>query len=106
MVSLGKWECFSICKAKLEHHRQKEWTAEQTGRQYFSVHPSVKIKMWRLKPGKRGDVVLTRLRLGDYGLASCSKVLGKHPHGLCECGDLKTVHHVMFSWNKYRSERQ
>ena len=50
--------------------------------------------------------ILTRMRLGHCGLAGCLKVERKHPDGLCECGNLETVHHIMFVCNKYKGERQ
>ena len=94
-VPLGKSECNSRCKEKLEHQWQEEWTMEKSGRH-----------IWKTKAGWRDNVILTRMRLGQCGLAGCLKVVGKHPNGLCECGNLETVHHIMFVCNKYKGERQ
>ena len=46
------------------------------------------------------------MRLGHCGLAGYLKVVGKHPDGLCECGNLETLQHIMFVCNKYKSKRQ
>ena len=59
-----------------------------------------------MNSGRRDDIVITRLRLGHCGLASCLNIIGKHPDGLCQCGQLETVQHVLFSCEKYRNERQ
>ena len=56
--------------------------------------------------GRKDEVVLTRLRLGHCCLASCFKVIGKQENGLCECGELERVVHVLFSCNLYYSQRQ
>ena len=53
--------------------------------------------------GRKDEVVLTRLR--HCRLASCLKVIGKHENGLCECGEMETVVHVLFSCNLYSSQR-
>ena len=55
---------------------------------------------------RRDGIVLTRLRLGHCGLASCLNIIGKHPDGLCQCGQQETVQHVLFSCDNYRIERQ
>ena len=54
---------------------------------------------------RRDTVKLTRLRFGYCGLASCLKVIGKHPNGLCECGVEETVSHVFFECERYQTER-
>ena len=105
-VPLGKSECNSRYKEKLEHQWQEEWTVEKRGRHFFALHPFLKSNIWKTKAGRRDNVILTRMRLDHCGLAGCLKVVGKHPDGLCECGNLETVHHIMFVCNKYKSERQ
>lgn len=55
-----------------------------------------------MPPSPRGGLKSVR----HCGLASCLKVVGKSPDGLCECGNLQTVQHVMLSCNKCRRERQ
>ena len=105
-VKLGKFECFSICREQLEQQWQQEWAEEERGRLYFSVQPSIKKKSCAMYSGRRDDIVITRLRLGHCGLASCLNNIGKHPDGLCQCGQLETVQHVLFSCERYRSERQ
>ena len=70
------------------------------------MQTSIKTKRWRLNSGRRDDIVLTRLRLGHCGLASGLKLVGKHPDGLCQCGNLETVKHVMLLCKQYTRERQ
>lgn len=105
-IPLGKCECYSICKDKLEYQWQIEWAEEPKGRHFFSLQTSIKSKRWKLNSGRRDDIVLTRLRLGHCGLASGLKVVGKHPDGLCQCGSPETVQHVMVSCRQYTRERQ
>ena len=105
-VKLGKLECFSICREKLEAQWQKEWAEEERGRLYFSVQPSIKKRGCTMNSGRRDNTVITRLRLGHCGLASCLNIVGKHPDGLCQCGQQETVLHVLFSCEEYASERQ
>lgn len=103
-VPLGKSECYSICKDKLELQWRKEW-AEHLKSGHFLLPPFT-TKRWKLNSGRRDDVVLTRLRLGHCGLASGLKLVGKHPDGLCQCGSLETVQHVIMSCNRYAGQRR
>ncbi|KAM3606960.1 uncharacterized protein V6R79_000107 [Siganus canaliculatus] len=105
-IPLGKSECYSACKDKLEHQWQMEWAEERKGRHFFSLQPSTKTKRWKIKSGRRDDIVLTRIRLGHCGLASGLRVVGKHPDGLCQCGSPETVQHVILSCSKYARERR
>ena len=105
-LPLGKCECYSICKERLETQWGIEWAQGQKGRHFFSLQTTIKSKRWNLKSGRRDDVVLTRLRLGHCGLASNLNVVGKHPDGLCECGSPETVQHVILACSKYTRERQ
>ena len=54
---------------------------------------------------RRDSVKLTRLRFGHCGLGSCLKTLGKHPDGLCGCGESETVVHVLMECGQYEAER-
>ena len=105
-IPLGKCECYSVCKDKLEYQWQIEWAENPKGRHFFPLQTSIKTKRWRLNSGRRDDIVLTRLRLGHCGLASGLKLVGKHPDGLCQCGSLETVKHVMLLCNQYTIQRQ
>lgn len=105
-ISLGRCECYSLCKEKLENQWQIEWEQGKKGRHFFSLQTSIKAKGWNLKSERRDNVVLTRLRLGHCGLASNLNVVGKHPDGLCECGSPETVKHVVLFCRKYSRERQ
>ena len=95
-----------ICREQLERQWQKEWTEGEKGRLYFSIQPSVQKKTTSMNSGRRDNIVMTRLRLGHCGLASYLNVIGKHPDGLCQCGQVETIQHVMFSCGKYRTERR
>ena len=101
----GKPEFYSAIKEGLEKQWQEEWSNEERGRMYFSAHPSVKRKSMYMGDDRRDTVKLTRLKFGHCGLASCLKVVGKHQDGLCECGRVETVVHVLFECEKYRAER-
>lgn len=39
-------------------------------------------------------------------LASCLKIVDKHPDGLCKCGSPENVQHVMFICEKNKAERE
>ena len=56
--------------------------------------------------GRRQQVILTRLRLGHCGLAADLALIGKHPSGLCECGEEETVRHVLLECCRYEQERR
>lgn len=106
-ILLGRAECNSLCKRELELQWQEEWKMSQRGRHFFSIQPSVNSERWRVRSRKRRDgVVLTRLRLGHCGLAGCLRLVGKHQDGLCECGSVETVNHVVLKCNKYNRERR
>lgn len=63
-------------------------------------------KMEEFSVGRKDQVKLVRLRLGHCCLASNLKVVGKHVNGLCECGEVKSVLHVLLSCKLYSLQRQ
>lgn len=83
---------------------KKEWEGEHRGRHLFACQPTVLSKRRLMTSCRRDEVVLTRLRLGHCGLASCLLKISKHPDGLCECGNIETGNHVLLSCSKYAKE--
>lgn len=100
-IPLGRCECYSVCRDKLEHQWQTEWAEYRKGRHSLLIPIT---KRWKLNSGRRDDLVLTRLRLGHCGLAIGLKLMAKHPDGLCQC--VETVQHAILSCNRYAKERR
>lgn len=105
-IPLGKLECISIFKNLTDQMWQRDWENEPRGRHYFSCQPLVKNNRLLLGSSRKDQVVITRLRLGHCGLAAYLKIVGKHPNGLCQCGQMETVRHILLSCQGYARERK
>ena len=75
-VRLGLTECRSIIKRNIMAVWQEEWDREKKGRHYYSLQKSVTRSQCFLGKERRHTVMMTRLRLGHYGLAWVYTKLG------------------------------
>ncbi|XP_028297352.1 uncharacterized protein LOC114459224 [Gouania willdenowi] len=105
VVRLGKAECVSVFKATVYQQWQREWENESRGRHYFKCQPCVQGTRLLWATCRSNQVKITRLRLGHCGLAAFLNRIGKHPDGLCQCGQLETISHVLLACGCYSVER-
>lgn len=105
-ISFSKMECVSIIKGAVQKMWQTDWEKEKRGRHYFVCQPLVQNSRLLWTSCRKAQVKITRLRLGHCGLASYLKIMGKHPDGLCHCGQPETISHVLLACSQYTVQRK
>ena len=106
-VPLGRVELRMLITNAVNKDWQLEWEKEERGRHLFSVQSKVNSPcMCFTTLSRREAIVLCRLRIGHCGLNKTLHILGKHENGLCRCGEVETVKHVLLECVLYEGERR
>ena len=106
-VPLGRVELRTLIAEAVKKDWQLEWEKEGRGRHLFSVQPRVNSPCMCFSTlSRREAVVLCRLRIGHCGFNKTLQLLGRHETGLCRCGEVETVKHVLLECGLYAGERR
>ena len=106
-IPLGRVELRAMIAGAMKKDWQLEWEREERGRHLFRVQPNVNSScMCFTALSRREAVVLSRLRIGHCGFNSTLYILGRHETGLCQCGEVETVKHVLLECVLYEGERR
>ena len=97
-VPLCKAEGKSIIQNKVMGMWQEQWDSNDTGRHLYRVQRNVGRGRSR-DVSRRGEAVMTRLRIGHSGLNRSLFRIRKHQTGVCDyCGQPETAEHVLIGY--------
>lgn len=105
-VPLSISEVDSIIRSNIRHFWQGRWNDSFKGRSYFRVNDTVSSNVSFYGRCRREQVLYSKLRLNQCWLNRRKHILGKHPTGLCDCGEeFETVEHFLLNCPLYVSQR-
>ncbi|KAI2667110.1 hypothetical protein H4Q32_003505 [Labeo rohita] len=105
-VPLSRNEIKTIIKAKVNNLWQKQWHTNSKGRFLHKIQQQVPSKR-RGNWSRRGETIITRLRIGHSNLNYNLNIIGKHNNGQCSsCNQAETVIHVLIDCPVYNAERE
>lgn len=105
-VPLSRNEVKTIIKTKVNKLWQKQWHTNTKGRFLHKIQqlvPSKRQGNWN----RRGETIITRLRIGHTSLNHGLSIIGKHNTGQCtSCNQVETVEHILLQCQAYNAERE
>ena len=104
-VRLSRAEGKSIVWKEIGRKWQDEWDRERKGRHLYRVQKKVG-GVHNMGGSRREQVVMSRIRIGHSCLNEGLRVMGKHASGLCGCGGVESVEHVVCECVRYENERR
>ncbi len=104
-ILFSKTEIKTIIKSKIISKWQDKWNKGSTSRHLYTIQKEVG-RMRMTGRCTKEENIISRLRQGHTRLNKTLHLIGKHPTGLCECGqEEESVEHVLCHCQKYITER-